>query len=159
MSPAPWSRFVGPCGLLAALALAAPATAEDKERAEAEREAKNWSGTYRVMRLEWDGVKAEKEDLKKMKVVLKGNAGEFHAYGEVVRSRFTFSPRKSPREIDAVYLNGPLKGQAIKGIYKLEAGRLTVCYAGPGKPRPRVFATGPGSGFTLYVLQQAPKGE
>jgi uncharacterized protein (TIGR03067 family) len=140
--------------VLTVLALGGPARTDEMER-----EVKNWTGTFRVVLFERDGVKTRDAELKKMKVIVKGTDGEFHASGGITRSRFAVAPRKTPKEIDCVYLNGPLRGRTILGIYKFEGGRLTVCYADPGKARPKAFATRPGSGLVLYVLQQGGGGK
>jgi len=46
-------------------------------------------------------------------------------------------------------------GKTSQGIYRFKDGRLEICLAQEGKPRPSVFATWgePGAGSILYVLK------
>lgn len=137
----------------------ASSVAAEKQLTEAEKEVKNWSGTYAVTHFERDGVKTADAELKTMKVVLKEGDGEFHVGNEVTTSSYTVSPTKTPREIDCVYTNGIAKGMTIKGIYKIEAGRMTVCYGVIGKDRPTKFEADAGSGHTLYIIQLIKAGK
>ena len=50
-------------------------------------------------------------------------------------------------------LEGPKK-RVYSGIYLLEGDKLKVCYALSGKARPTAFATKPGSGAILFVLER-----
>jgi uncharacterized protein (TIGR03067 family) len=117
-------------------------------------ELRRWAGTYAVVHFERNGRKASEAELKTMKVTLQGTDGTFHVGDLITRSRVTVFPNKRPREVDCFYLSGPVKGQTVKGIYKIEGGKVTCCYAEIGKERPREFTSKPGSGHTLYVVER-----
>jgi uncharacterized protein (TIGR03067 family) len=66
-------------------------------------------------------------------------------------------PTKKPKEIDAMDTEGPYKGKTVLGIYKLEKGEFTVCFAPPGKDRPKEFSTKSGTGELLHVWKKKDK--
>ena len=49
------------------------------------------------------------------------------------------------------------KDKVVKGIYKFDDDKLTLCLAEPGKDRPKAFAGKAGSGHTLLVLLKQKK--
>jgi len=49
----------------------------------------------------------------------------------------------------------PDQGKTSAGIYALAGDRYQVCFAAPGKERPKEFATKAGSGLTCYTLKRA----
>jgi hypothetical protein len=61
---------------------------------------------------------------------------------------------KNPKEIAWTIEAGPLKGQTGLGIYELDGDTYKVCYAVPGKPRPREFASRPDTGISLEVYKR-----
>jgi uncharacterized protein (TIGR03067 family) len=79
-------------------------------------------------------------------------------FGKVGESSITgthkLNPNKSPKEIDSRHVEGPLKGQSYLGIYKIENDVWTVCFAPPGKPRPRDFSTKAGSDVFVHVWKK-----
>lgn len=142
--------------VVAALVAVAPAWSDEVEPpVNPSTEMRRTAGEWRVVAFERDGQKVPKEQLKKWKVVLgKGGDADFRVEGNVVRSRATLHPNKKPRQVDSTYLDGPLEGKTIKGIYKLQGDRMTCCFADPGGARPTEFATKADSRLTLYVLER-----
>jgi uncharacterized protein (TIGR03067 family) len=63
-------------------------------------------------------------------------------------------PAKTPKQIDMIGTEGDLKGKAAQGIYALNGDQLTICYAMPGKERPKEFESKPGSAATLLVWKR-----
>jgi hypothetical protein len=45
----------------------------------------------------------------------------------------------------------------MKGIYKVENDKLTLCYAGPKQERPKAFESKPESGVTMTVWGREKK--
>lgn len=62
--------------------------------------------------------------------------------------KFKLDATKSPKQID--FILDP-KGAVLKGIYKIENGKLTLCYGGPKGERPEKFESKEMSGVVLAV--------
>jgi len=62
---------------------------------------------------------------------------------------------KGPKHIDLIGTEGENKGKAAQGIYELDGNMLTICYTMPGKVRPKVLESKPGSATTLVVWKRA----
>ncbi len=135
------------CWLLIVLVLcSASARAGDK----AADEMKKLQGEWQVVQVEARGKKVSKDDAraKHMRFVFEGDTITIplEQSKAELKSTFKLDPSKSPKSIDVIALDGPLKGQTAAGIYKLEKDRLTICIpnfppADPSK-RPTKFQAG-----------------
>ena len=68
---------------------------------------------------------------------------------------YRLDPTPDPKHIDLTYRwsrGGELAGQTIKGIYRLEHGRLWLCLGQPGADRPTEFASRPDVEWELVQL-------
>ncbi len=63
-------------------------------------------------------------------------------------------PSKKPKEIDMILADG---SKTALGIYELSGGIFKLCYAPPGKGRPKEFGAKEESGYTLSVWQRKKK--
>src|SRR5262249_14884653 len=61
---------------------------------------------------------------------------------------YRLNPAAEPPTIDLVVTRGGSRGQIMLGIYEIAGDRLRVCYAVPGRERPRDFTPKAGSGHT-----------
>src|SRR5262249_40536602 len=87
---------------------------------EQKKELEKLSGTFRVTKFVRDGKESTKEEMEKMKVVQKGAEYTFHSDTDATMGKDTPHPDKDPKEIDSLYLNGPLRDKVVKGIYKID---------------------------------------
>src|SRR5262249_49480268 len=78
--------------------------------------------------------------------------------GETVCSEayYRLNPAVKPPTIDLVVTKGGSRGHIMLGIYELSGDHLRVCYAVPGRERPRDFKPKAGSGHTLQEMKRAP---
>ena len=133
------------------LAGAADPGAED-DAAEAEAK-KLLRGTWVVVSVESDGQKVPEK-------ILRGEVVRFVVADETItikvedqvkaEEKYTLDPAAQPAAIDLTDNDG----RKVLGIYSLEGERLRVCWTERGKVRPTEFATKPGSGFDLFVLER-----
>ncbi len=122
-------------------------------------ELKKFEGTWVMASGEREGEKVADEHVKKSKITWEGKRVTVHTphqSREPIRAETTVDPSKSPKQMDWVRSTGPGKGMAMHGIYEfIDADHYRVCFAPPGKERPKEFATKPGSGHTLHVWKRA----
>jgi len=138
------------CLLALALVPAAGGRAETPDK-----ELKKFTGTWQAVSIVEDGKEAPKSGVDKVTLTVKGEHYTLKTHGgEVIEGTHKLDPSKSPRAIDALRSSGPDKGKTILGIYELTDDTFKVCFAPPGKDRPREFASKPGSGDRLIVMKR-----
>jgi uncharacterized protein (TIGR03067 family) len=114
------------------------------------------SGTYCLIRGEEGGQAIDAELAKTAKLVLRGDEHVVTLGSETIRGRHRVNPLETPATIDATDTSGRFAGKTVKGIYKLEDGRLSVCFAPPGEPRPTDFPTQDKPGGLWHQWQRSP---
>jgi uncharacterized protein (TIGR03067 family) len=117
---------------------------------------KEFQGKWVAVSVTVDGKTEEEDEIKDRSMVIKGSKATF-MYKDKDRgtASLKIDRSKTPAHIDSTYESGPAKGTTLKGIYKMEEGKLTICYGGIGKARPTEFASKPDSGTILIVSTKA----
>ena len=123
--------------------------AADAAQEGAKNELKKLEGTWVMVAGEEKGEKVPEKRLKIATMTIVGDKHTVKVGEESFVGTHKLDPTKNPKEIDS--LN---QGKAMFGIYKLEKGEFTVCFAPPGKERPKEFTTKSGSGEFLHVWKQ-----
>jgi uncharacterized protein (TIGR03067 family) len=122
---------------------------------EAKKDQEAFQGTWVAVSGEQDGKPVPPEEVKKMKLVVKGNRYTFTAGEETEEGTFKLDPAKKPKAVDVMPTTGRDKGKTVLGIYEMEGDTHKSCFAPAGKERPTEFAGKPGSGNSLFVLKRA----
>jgi len=73
-------------------------------------------------------------------------------------STIVLDPGADPKTIDVHADGGPGRDKVVRGLYKLEGDRLTLCTADPDQPRPTAFRAEPGDRWTLMVFDRENPG-
>jgi uncharacterized protein (TIGR03067 family) len=124
-----------------------PLTEEEKKDLQA------LSGTFQVTEFtDQDGKKKDAAELKKMKVIQKAGEWWFHEGDDITMGLDRVFPKKTPKEIDSTYINGPAHKQTVKGIYEVSGDTIKYAYAEPNKDRPKDFKAG--MGVTVMVFKR-----
>jgi uncharacterized protein (TIGR03067 family) len=132
------------------------ALADDK--AELEKEAKEFQGTWTIESSITGGAEIPRDQLKEFLVIYEGDKHTLK-YGDKVFQVGTqkIDPSKSPKTIDVTMTEGPNKGAVMLGIYEFDGDTLKVCFDPQGRKRPTEFKSAPGSQNFVNVHKRVKK--
>jgi uncharacterized protein (TIGR03067 family) len=121
-----------------------------------QKDRKLMAGTWRVLSLEKDGKKTTAEQLEKTRSIISadGSAMVQREGKTIIQGNFKIDPTKKPKQSEATYTLGELKGKTVLGIYEVDGDNMRICYALPGQDRPTEFSSKPGSGHVLIVYKR-----
>ena len=150
-------RLCGLAGLALALLLGGGVRADDKRGEKAEGVKKEWkrlNGTWVLGKVDADPetrtlAGGETLTIKEGKYTVR-DAGKLVEQGTA-----KIDPTTSPKSLDATTSSGPKKGEVSRVIYELKGDTHRLCFAPPGKPRPKVFESKKGSGDALHTFKRA----
>jgi uncharacterized protein (TIGR03067 family) len=112
-------------------------------------------GTWVLVSMETEGHDVAALDFKDWTVVYEQNRMTLRA-GERVRRRgiVTLDPGRKPKAINTWDQDGPYEDQTVPGSYELEGDTLKLCFARPGRERPKEFTTKSGTAFLVCVYKR-----
>jgi uncharacterized protein (TIGR03067 family) len=139
--------------LAAVLLVTADAPKEDATRKEMEKLA----GTWVLVSGEDDGKKLSAEAIKNARLTFAGDRHTVTVGETTFKGTHKLDPTKRPRTIDITDTEGPFKGKTVLGVYELDGDQFRICYAPPGKDRPRDFSARAGTGHRSHVWKRAKK--
>ena len=142
---------------LASLIVSTSRGQEDGVQAEREK----LRGTWQLLYSETDGKPAPIEQIRGLRVVMKGDSysvwsGDQEMIHEV---SFQIDPSQSPKTSDDTLRGPDNQTRMIRGIYDLRGDSLLSCVGESDQERPTDFSTVPGSQRTLRVFQKVKEGE
>jgi uncharacterized protein (TIGR03067 family) len=115
-------------------------------------------GRWAITAAESNGKRDPEENLKGLTVTFEGNRYTVRKGDKVLQSGTQkLDPTKTPRQVDITAAGDGGKSATRLGIYELKGDTLRVCFAAPGKERPREFKTTPDSGRYLNVAKRLKK--
>ena len=117
-------------------------------------DASKLDGTWVLVGGEQDGKPLPEDVLQSAKLVIDGDKHTLIVGSDKMVSTHHLDPTKKPKSIDAKATGGPYKDMTLLGIYRIKGDEFTVCFAAPGKERPKNFTTKSGTGTFLHVWKR-----
>jgi erythromycin esterase len=122
-----------------------------------QRDVDRMQGTWQAVQMNRDGeIQPLQGMFANLQLIVQGDRRTIRS-GQTVFSEacYRLNPVAAPPTIDLVVTKGAARGQILLGIYELSGDRLRVCYAVPGRERPRDFTPKAGSGQALQEMKRA----
>jgi uncharacterized protein (TIGR03067 family) len=141
------------------LAAAACLVAADKPPDDAARkDLEKMQGDWQAARMVVDGYELPADDAQVLFRTVKGDHYTVFRYDKAAgKGTLKLDAAKKPRTVDA-RPDGPAGAKGpILGIYEFDGDALKLCFATPGKERPKDFEAKAGSGHTLTVWKREKK--
>ncbi|MCI0639458.1 MAG: TIGR03067 domain-containing protein [Gemmataceae bacterium] len=141
--------LVATCRLLTA--------SEDKKGDAVKMEMKQLEGVWVLQSLENDGKPLSEEQLKQIRLTIKGDRYTVEVGDRKVELTYKLDPSKKPKTID-FSLVGDDEKKTTPGIYELATDTFKMCRAAEvGGKRPAEFSAAEGSGRILAVYKREKK--
>jgi uncharacterized protein (TIGR03067 family) len=131
--------------------------AEAAQTGAAGKDLASLQGTWRLVGREVEGKKATAAEVKDAEALylVKGDRLVYRSQGkDVWEATIKLNARATPRTLEVTHISGPFKGKSVRGIYKLEGQRLTICFS--TSRLPTEFSTSD-TDRVLLVYQRARK--
>lgn len=137
---------------LTALAVVLMLGADLPRKPDAKDDRAKLQGEWAMVSLEINGEPVDEVQVKAARLVVNGEDYTPVYDSKVISETISLDPATTPKAIDFTYTAGPRKGETVKGIYKLEGDRYTMCRPILAESdRPTQFACKPDSGLVLVV--------
>ena len=111
-------------------------------------------GSFTMVSSEKKGEKAPENIVKSATITNKNGVHSVKVGEDSFGGTHKIDPTKKPKEIDSTDTSGEFKVKTYLGIYKIEKDVWTVCFAPPGKERPKAFSTKSGTGEFIHVWKK-----
>ena len=108
-------------------------------------------GTWNVVALEVEGRPTPSAGAQ---IVVEVDRFTSLGMGATYEGKLAVDASKTPCTIDMKFTAGPEKGNTNRGIFEFQDGKWRLCLQMTGKGRPKEFATKPGSGLALEILER-----
>jgi uncharacterized protein (TIGR03067 family) len=147
----PLATFLPLCAVLF-FAAAAP---DDATKADLDR----WQGDWTTKSFVLDGgpLPKEKQFPDRLMTIKDDKFSEVRGGKVAVRGTIALDASKSPKHLDATFLEGGPKGETIRGIYEIDGDTLRVCIGTPETERPTKFESTKGSHLRLIDYERKRK--
>lgn len=140
------------------LALSFLLAADQPESDANKKDLSRLQGDWAAVSMVYDGHKLPDDDVQSLFRTVKGDHYTVSLFKKALsKGTFKIDATKQPKTINFLSASAAAKSQPIHGIYELDGDTWKVCYASPGKERPKEFTAKEGSGHTLAVWEREKK--
>lgn len=129
--------------------------AADSPDAATKNDIQKLQGTWLAMSMETNGKLTPQDELKKIKLTVKGTDYHFQNGDFSERGSYKFDVSKNPKQLDIVVGEGKDKGKIYPVIYKIDGDELVICLDPANKRRPTELTGIGGSGQVLEVWRRS----
>lgn len=112
-------------------------------------------GVWSPVDFRFAGKAGVPETIKNFKLAITATGYSLNTGKEIDKGTLAIDTSKKPATMDIVGTEGPNKGKTILAIWKLDGGKLTICYALKDKERPTAFESTPENGWLLASYEKA----
>jgi uncharacterized protein (TIGR03067 family) len=112
------------------------------------------NGMWVLVRGEQEGKSLPENTIQGIKLVMDSDKHTLIVGNDKMVSTHHLDPTTTPKSIDAKATEGPYKDKALLGIYRIQGDEFTVCFAAPGKERPKSFTSKSGTGTFVHVWKR-----
>lgn len=112
-------------------------------------------GDWRFESLEVDGAAMPAAAFGRSRILIDGDCFRTESPEADYEGVFTIDVDSTPPRIDIEFVEGPEAENWSYGLFDLDGDQVTFCLGLAGAPRPKAFATSPGSGHALERLHRA----
>jgi uncharacterized protein (TIGR03067 family) len=115
-------------------------------------------GDWAAVSIIHDGDKLPDDDAQSLFRTVKGDQYTVFLFRKAItKGTLKLDATKKPKTIDFLPTSTGVKSEPILGIYELEGDSWKICYALPGKERPKELTSKKGSGHALAVWERERK--
>jgi uncharacterized protein (TIGR03067 family) len=141
--------------LVAGVLLAADVNEDEAVRKDLQQLRGSWQLTNGV----YDGKRYSELEVKQSQIVFDGNRYSLPASAVGISQTGTIKidATTKPKQLEFRPALDPDMGKTFLGIYELEGDTYKVCFAPPGKERPKEFVSEPFSGYTLHIWKRVKR--
>jgi len=144
---------------LTSLVVGALLAADVSENEANTKDVQQLQGTWQLTAGEYDGKRYSELQVKQSQIVFDGNRYSVPAsdVGFSQTGTIKIDATTKPKRLEFSPAQDPDMGKTFLGIYELEGDTYKVCFALPGKERPKEFVSEPFSGYTLHIWKRINK--
>ena len=130
-------------------------TAQGADTSAAKADLAELQGMWSMVEYVSDGLESTQKQINSWVLIIEGDQYNPGIREYSVEFTIRLNPARTPKAIDLIHRTGSSRGRTLRGIYKIEGDRFTLCYANDTQgDRPAGFTVREGSGLVRVCWQR-----